>query len=96
LPVQPWRPARRWSASSPARSRKAAALEAQMDTVAALLGATADQAELLRQATLDLALDPNLSVSATEAAQAIEMLAQNGLTVEQILGRCGRGDGAAG
>jgi TP901 family phage tail tape measure protein len=65
---------------------KAAALEAQMDTVAALLGATADQAELLRQATLDLALDPNLSVSATEAAQAIEMLAQNGLTVEQILG----------
>ena len=65
---------------------KAAELEAQMDTVAALLGATADQAELLRQATLDLALDPNLSVSATEAAQAIEMLAQNGLTVEQILG----------
>ena len=65
---------------------KAAELEAQMDTVAALLGATAEQAELLRQATLDLALDPNLAVSATEAAQAIEMLAQNGLTVEQILG----------
>ena len=69
---------------------KAADLEAQMDTVAALLGATAEQAELLRQATLDLALDPQLKVSATEAAQAIEMLAQNGLTVEEILGGAAR------
>jgi TP901 family phage tail tape measure protein len=69
---------------------KAAALEAQMDTVAALLGATAEEAEKLRQATIDLALDPNLKVSATEAAQAIEMLAQNGLTVEEILGGAAR------
>ncbi|MBX7250692.1 MAG: phage tail tape measure protein [Candidatus Promineofilum sp.] len=69
---------------------KAADLEAQMDTVAALLGATAEQAELLRQATIDLALDPNLKVSATEAAQAIEMLAQNGLSVEEILGGAAR------
>ena len=69
---------------------KAADLEAQMDTVAALLGATAEEAEKLRQATLDLALDPQLKVSATEAAQAIEMLAQNGLSVEEILGGAAR------
>src|SRR5690606_6519117 len=69
---------------------KAADLEAQMDTVAALLGATAEQAELLRQATLDLALDPQLKVSATEAGQEREMLAQNGLTGEQMLGGAAR------
>lgn len=64
-------------------------LEAQMAGVRAILGITADDLELIRQKTIDLGLNPNLKVSAVEAAGAIEMLARNGLGMQEIL------DGAA-
>lgn len=61
-------------------------LEDQMAGVRAILGASAEQLDLLKQKTVDLGLDPNLKVSAVEAAAAMEMLARNGLSVEEILG----------
>jgi hypothetical protein len=61
-------------------------LEAQMSGVQAVLGATAEEMSELKGLTQDLALDERLKVSATEAADAIEMLAQNGLTVTEIMG----------
>lgn len=64
-------------------------LQAQMAGVQAILGITADDLEIIRQKTLDLGLNPNLKVSAVEAAAAIEMLARNGLGMQEIL------DGAA-
>lgn len=60
-------------------------LEDQMAGVRAILGVTADDLELIRQKTIDLGLNPNLKVSAVEAAGAIEMLARNGLGMEEIL-----------
>jgi TP901 family phage tail tape measure protein len=59
---------------------------AQMDGVAAVLGGTQEQAAALGQLAIDLAIDPNLKVNATEAAAAIQNLATAGLTAEQILG----------
>jgi TP901 family phage tail tape measure protein len=67
----------------------AADLEAQLSGIAATLGTTADQIEPLKDLISDLSLDPNLKVSTTEAATAVEMLARNGLTMTQIM------DGAA-
>jgi hypothetical protein len=61
-------------------------LEAQMSGVQAVLGATADEMSELKGLTQDLALDERLKVSATEAAEAIEALAQNGLSVQEIMG----------
>ncbi|MEI2773355.1 MAG: phage tail tape measure protein [Candidatus Competibacter sp.] len=68
---------------------KAADLEAQMSGVAAVLGVSNDELQGLKDLVVDLGIDPTLKVSATEAAGAIEMLAQNGLSMEQIM------DGAA-
>lgn len=68
---------------------KAADLEAQMSGVAAVLGVNKDELQELKDLVVDLGIDPTLTVSATEAAGAIEMLAQNGLSMEQIM------DGAA-
>lgn len=67
----------------------AAALEAQMSGVAAVLGGTHDDLAQLKQLTLDLGIDPTLKVSSVEAAEAIEMLAKNGLDMQTIM------DGAA-
>ena len=67
----------------------AAALEAQMSGVSAVLGGTQDDLAQLKQLTLDLGIDPTLKVSSVEAAEAIEMLAKNGLDMQTIM------DGAA-
>lgn len=64
-------------------------LEAQMSGVAAVLGGTQDELAQLQGLVRDLGIDPNLKVSTIEAAQAIEVLAKNGLDMQQIL------DGAA-
>jgi TP901 family phage tail tape measure protein len=61
----------------------------QLAQIAATLGTTKDAAMPLKTLMTDLALDPGLTVNATQAGQAIEMLAANGLELEQIL------DGAA-
>ncbi len=60
--------------------------EAQMDAVAAVLGGTAAEADALGDLAIELAVDPNLKVNATEAAEAITNLATAGLTAEEILG----------
>ena len=67
----------------------AADLEAQMSGVAAVLGGTQEELAQLKQLTVDLGIDPTLKVSSVEAAEAIEMLAKNGLDMQTIM------DGAA-
>lgn len=67
----------------------AAELEAQMSGVAAVLGGTQEDLAQLKQLTVDLGIDPTLKVSSVEAAEAIEMLAKNGLDMQTIM------DGAA-
>jgi len=61
-------------------------LEAQLSTIASVLGVTTDQVGPLKDAVYDLALNPALKVGVDEAALAMENLARNGLTMEQILG----------
>lgn len=68
---------------------KAKDLDQQLANIASTMGVTKAAVGPLKQEILDLALDPNLTVNTTQAAQAIELLAQNGLTMTQIL------DGAA-
>lgn len=63
----------------------AADMEAQLSNIGAVLGATKDEIAPLATLIKDLGLNPNLKVSATEAADAIEMLARNGLNMTQIL-----------
>ncbi|MBK7181261.1 MAG: phage tail tape measure protein [Chloroflexi bacterium] len=60
-------------------------LEAQMSGVKAVMQITDQQVSMLREHILDLGVDPNLKVSAMEAAAAVEMLGRNGLSTSQIL-----------
>ncbi len=60
--------------------------EAQMDSIAAVLGGTAEQGEALGDLAIQLGIDPNLKVDAQGAADAIYNLATAGLSVEEILG----------
>lgn len=68
---------------------KAIDLDQQMANLASTMGKTKDEIAPLKQEIFDLALDPNLVVNTTQAADAIQKLAQNGLTTQQII------DGAA-
>lgn len=69
--------------------KKAADLESQMGAIAAVIGETKDAVGPLKDLILDLGLDPTLKVNAQEAADAIEKLASNGVSMTQIM------DGAA-
>jgi TP901 family phage tail tape measure protein len=64
-------------------------LDAQMATIAATMNTTKAAVGPLKDLILDLALDPKLTVNATDAANAIQLLAQNGVTMKEIM------DGAA-
>lgn len=68
---------------------KASDLESQMGAIAAVMGETKDAVGPLKDLILDLGMDPLLKVNAQEAADAIEKLASNGLTMTQVM------DGAA-
>jgi len=68
---------------------KAIDLDQQMATIAATMNTTKDTVGPLKDLILDLALDPNLTVNTTQAADAIQLLAQNGVTMTEIM------DGAA-
>lgn len=68
---------------------KAIDLDQQMANIAATMGTAKEAVGPLKDLILDLALDPGLTVNTTQAASAIEKLAQNGLTASQIM------DGAA-
>lgn len=61
-------------------------LDQQMSTIAALMGTTKNEIAPLKDLMYELALDPNLVVSATQAADAIQLLGGNGATVDQIMG----------
>lgn len=65
--------------------KKAANLEAQLDGIQAVMGATDSQVQKLSDHILDLGLDPNLKVNSEEAANAIQLLARNGLKADEVL-----------
>ena len=65
---------------------KASNLEAQLSEIRSKTGATSEEMDDLRGLIDDLFLDPNLKVSAFEAADAIELLGRNGLSVAEIMG----------
>lgn len=64
-------------------------MEASLSNIAAVLGETKEEVEPLGDLISELGLNPNLKVTAEEAAEAINNLATNGLNMQQIL------DGAA-
>jgi hypothetical protein len=67
----------------------AADMETQMSNIAAVMNKPIDEIEPLNSLIKELGLDPGLKVDAVEAGQAIEMLAKNGLSMQEVL------DGAA-
>lgn len=60
--------------------------EHQLQSIAAVMRLTREEAGPLKDLILDLAVNPNLVVSATEAAEAVELLAKNGVSLDDILG----------
>lgn len=64
----------------------AAELESRMSGIAAVLNLTTKEAEPLKKLIQDLAINPNLKVDSDGAADAIENLAKNGATANQIIG----------
>lgn len=63
-----------------------AGMNAQVSGIGAVLGLTQGELVKVKDLINQLGVDPNLKVNAQEAADAIDMLARNGLTLEQILG----------
>lgn len=59
-------------------------LEAQIDGIGALAGASATDMQRLSDTIMALGVNPNLKVTTLEAADAIEMLVRNGLTLDQV------------
>lgn len=57
----------------------------QLAQIAATLGTTKDAAMPLKDLMTELALDPKLTVNVTQAGEAIEVLAANGLELSDIL-----------
>ena len=68
----------------------AADMEQQVANIAAVMGLTAEETDKVSGLITSLGLDPNLKVSAVEAGQAIEMLAKNGLSLDQIMAGAAR------
>lgn len=61
-------------------------LEDQLASIAAVLGKSVEEVEPLRLAIQELAIDPRLKVDSFETAEAMELLARNGLELTQIMG----------
>lgn len=70
--------------------KNAAGLEQGVADISAVMGATAQESAQLSKLITDLGIDPKLKVTAFEAAGAIEMLAKNGLDLQQIMGGAAR------
>lgn len=64
---------------------KAMDLQQTVANTAAVMGKSAEDIKPLKTLIQDLAVDPMLKVSAGEAGSAINMLARNGLAMDQIL-----------
>lgn len=56
-----------------------AEVEAQLSRVQAVIGLTKDQAVFLKEAVMELGIDPRLVVTTKEAADIMEVLAKNGI-----------------
>lgn len=69
---------------------KAASMEQGIANIAAVMGLAKDETQPLKDLITDLGLDPKLKVTAVEAADAIEMLGKNGLTLDQIMSGAAR------
>lgn len=65
--------------------KQAISLEQQMANIAAVMGRTTEEAKPLQDIILNLSMNPNLKVSATEAADAVELLARNGVAAGKSL-----------
>lgn len=70
--------------------KNAAGLEQGVADISAVLGATGEESAKLSKLITDLGIDPKLKVTAFEAAGAIEMLAKNGLDLQEIMGGAAR------
>jgi len=70
-------------------TKAAVSMEQQVANIAAIFGVAKDKMEPLAELIIDLGMDPRLKVTAEEAAEAIQLLARNGLNMTQIM------DGAA-
>lgn len=64
---------------------KAMTLEQTIADTAAVMGKSTEEIKPLKALIEDLGIDPMLKVTAGEAGQAINMLARNGLSMDQIL-----------
>lgn len=64
----------------------AAKFESAMNRVEAATGATGKQLEALKQQAIDFGKSKDFTATAAESADVMEMLAKNGLNVQQILG----------
>ena len=69
---------------------KAADMQQRVADIAAVMGLAKDQIRPVSDLIQNLGLDPKLKVDANQAADAIEMLAKNGLSMDQILGGAAR------
>lgn len=68
-----------------AAGKAAMNMEQAMADIAAVMGKTQDEVKPLKDLIQDLAVNPNLKVTAVEAADAVAMLARNGLDMTQIM-----------
>jgi TP901 family phage tail tape measure protein len=68
----------------------AAGMEQGIADIRAVMGLTADETQKVGKLINDLGIDPKLKVTATEAANAVEMLGKSGLNLDQILGGAAR------
>lgn len=64
---------------------KAADMEQQIANIAAVMQLTATETDKVKELVSNLGLDETLKVSATEAAQAVELLGRNGLELSEIM-----------
>lgn len=64
----------------------AAEFEQGVTDISAVMGLSGEEAAKLQDHIMDLGLDPDLKVSATEASEAIMALGTAGMTLEQIMG----------
>lgn len=70
--------------------QSSSAMNAQISGIGAVLQLTGEEIKQVKGLINELGVDPNLKVNATEAADAIDMLARNGLNLEQIMGGAAR------
>ena len=66
-------------------TKQAAGMEQGVADISAVMTLTGEETKRVKGLVKDLGLDPNLKVSATEAAGAIEMLGKNGVAVNDIM-----------